>query len=75
MINSLNEVLVKFKLNELKSDEIEKNLPNSRIDSPFDFLDEKISLSCLVEILTKKAPRTILKLYQELEFFTTNSQI
>jgi len=63
VINSLNKVLVKFKLNELKNDEIKKDLRN------FDFLDEKKILSYLVEILTKKAPRTILKICQELEFF------
>jgi len=66
VIKSLNKVLAKFKLNEIKSDEIEKNL---RYVLDFDFLDEKKNLSYLFKILTKKAPRTILKLCQELEFF------
>ena len=67
VFNALNKVLAKFKLNEIKNDEItisERNLFCNR-----NLLDEKESLYWLTKTLTKKAPRTILKLCQELEFF------
>lgn len=70
VINSLNEVLTKFKLNEIKSDEIA--ISEQEMTGLFyngNLLDERKSLYWLTETLTKKAPRTILKLCQELEFF------
>ena len=70
VFNALNKVLAKFKLNEIKNDEI--TISERKITNLFyngNLLDEKESLYWLTKTLTKKAPRTILKLCQELEFF------
>ena len=70
VVNALNEVLTKFKLNEIKSDEIaisEQEMTNLFYSG--NFLDERKSLYWLTESLTKKALRVTLKLCQELEFF------
>ena len=68
VINSLNRVfaLPKFKLPKINAVEIK---PNKNTTPGHQFLDETDALSWLIETLTQKAPRVILRLCQELEFF------